>query len=170
MHMNNSPIKATNERVISIDCGTAITGWAILDKKGNILTHVASGAIQTNKNTDMSLRLKCIYEELINLIVEYKPRMMAIEDLFFFKNQKTIITVSQARGVIILSGVMNNLSIFNYTPLQVKSAVTGFGRAEKDQVAFMVGKILKIKDLPKLDDITDAIAVGICHLNTNHVR
>lgn len=158
------------ERVISVDCGTAITGWAIIDKKGNNLKHVASGAIQTSKNDDMSLRLKCIYEELDNLIHEFSPATMAIEDLFYFKNQKTIITVSQARGVIILSGIMNSLNIFNYTPLQVKSAVTGYGRAEKDQVAFMVGRILKLKDIPTLDDITDAIAVGICHLNTNHVR
>lgn len=157
-----------SERVISIDCGTAITGWAIIDKKGNNLTHIASGAIQTSKNTDMSLRLKHIFEELNKLIHEFNPVTMAIEDLFFFKNQKTIVTVSQARGVIILAGVANNLGVFNYTPLQVKSAVTGFGRAEKDQVAFMVGRILKLKDIPKLDDVTDAIAVGICHLNTNH--
>jgi crossover junction endodeoxyribonuclease RuvC len=157
-----------SERVISIDCGTAITGWAIIDKKGNNLTHIASGAIQTSKNTDMSLRLKHIFEELNKLIQEFSPVTMAIEDLFFFKNQKTIVTVSQARGVIILAGVINNLGVFNYTPLQVKSAVTGFGRAEKDQVAFMVGRILKLKDIPKLDDVTDAIAVGICHLNTNH--
>ncbi|MCA9379570.1 crossover junction endodeoxyribonuclease RuvC [Candidatus Dojkabacteria bacterium] len=157
-----------SERVISIDCGTAITGWAIIDKKGNNLTHIASGAIQTSKNTDMSLRLKHIFEELNELIQEFSPVTMAIEDLFFFKNQKTIVTVSQARGVIILAGVANNLGVFNYTPLQVKSAVTGFGRAEKDQVAFMVGRILKLKDIPTLDDVTDAIAVGICHLNTNH--
>lgn len=158
------------ERVLSIDCGTAITGWAIIDKTGNNLTHIASGAIETHKGLDMSLRLKLIFEGLNYIINTYAPTTMAIEDLFYFKNQKTVITVSQARGVIMLSGVINGLNVFNYTPLQVKSAVTGFGRAEKDQVAFMVGKILKIKDLPKLDDITDAIAVGICHLNTNHVR
>lgn len=170
MHMDLSTQNGKTERVISIDCGTAITGWAIIDKKGNYLTHVASGAIQTSKNDDMSLRLKYIFEELEKLIQEYRPTTMAIEDLFYFKNQKTVITVSQARGVIILSGVVNQLGVYNYTPLQVKSAVTGYGRAEKNQVAFMVGKILKLKDVPKLDDITDAIAVGICHLNSNHVR
>jgi crossover junction endodeoxyribonuclease RuvC len=117
-HGYSSPIKATSERVISIDCGTAITGWAILDKKGNILTHIASGAIQTSKNTDMSLRLKCIYEELIKLIEEYEPSTMAIEDLFYFKNQKTVISVSQARGVIILSGVTQgsqNIQLYTIT-------------------------------------------------------
>jgi len=158
------------ERVFSIDCGTAIVGWAIVDKEINDLTHIASGAIKTEKGDDMSLRLKQIFEQLNEIIAEYKPTVMAIEDLFYFKNQKTVITVSQARGVIMLSGRINGLEVFNYTPLQVKSAVTGYGRAEKDQVAFMVGKILKLKDVPKLDDITDAIAVGVCHLNTNHVR
>lgn len=170
MHMDKVAKPGMSERVISIDCGTAITGWAIIDKKGNILTHIASGAIQTSKNADMSLRLKSIFEELVKLIEDYRPSTMAIEDLFYFKNQKTVISVSQARGVIILSGVTQGLKTYNYTPLQVKSAVTGYGRAEKDQVAFMVGKILKLKDLPKLDDITDAIAVGICHLNSNYVR
>ena len=91
----------------------------------------------------MSLRLKSIFEELVKLIEDYRPSTMAIEDLFYFKNQKTVISVSQARGVIILSGVTQGLKTYNYTPLQVKSAVTGYGRAEKDQVAFMVGKILK---------------------------
>ena len=157
-------------RVLSVDCGTTIVGWAVLDKEFNNLTHIESGAIQTSKNDDMPLRLKQIFEELSKVIDKYKPSVMAIEDIFYFKNQKTIISVSQARGVIILSGKLKSLEIFGYTPLQVKSAVTGYGRAEKDQVAFMVGKILKLKEVPKLDDITDAIAVGICHLNTNHVR
>ncbi len=157
-------------RVLSIDCGTAIVGWAILDKVFNDLSHIESGAIQTSKNDDMSLRLKTIFEELEKLINKYKPSVMAIEEIFYFKNQKTVISVSQARGVIMLAGKLNNLEIVGYTPLQVKSAVTGYGRAEKDQVAFMVGKILKLKEVPKLDDITDAIALGICHLNTNHVR
>ncbi len=160
----------TKERVFSIDCGVAIVGWAVLDKEYNKLTHIANGAIETKKGCDMSLRLKQIFEQLNEIIVGYRPNTMAIEDIFYFKNQKTVITVSQARGVVMLAGSLHNLETFNYTPLQVKSAVTGYGRAEKDQVAFMVGKILKLENIPKLDDITDAIAVGICHLNTNHVR
>jgi len=154
------------QRIISIDCGTAIVGWAILERVGGNLGYIDSGAILTSKNDDMSLRLKKIFVELQELIVRYSPQAMAIEDLFYFKNQKTVISVSQARGVIILSGILKGLEIYNYTPLQVKSAVTGYGRAEKDQVAFMTGKILKLKAVPKLDDITDAIALGICHLNT----
>lgn len=156
------------KRVIGIDCGTAIVGWSVLDKVGSKLIHIDSGAVITEAKTDMSLRLKKIYEELDELIKKYKPNEMAIEDLFFFKNEKTVISVGQGRGVIILSGATNDLKVYDYTPLQVKSAVTGYGRADKDQVQFMVGKILKMKEVPKLDDITDAIAVSICHLNTKY--
>ena len=159
-------MKDVGQRIISIDCGTAIVGWAILERVGGQLNYIDSGAILTSKSDDMSLRLKKIFEDLQELVVQYGPQAMAIEDLFYFKNQKTVISVSQARGVIILSGILKGLKIYNYTPLQVKSAVTGYGRAEKDQVAFMAGKILKLKVVPKLDDITDAIALGICHLNT----
>lgn len=159
-------MKDIKQRIISIDCGTAIVGWAILERNEGNIVHIESGAILTSKKDDMSLRLKKIFEELELLIKRYNPQAMAIEDLFYFKNQKTIVSVSQARGVIILAGVLKGLEIYNYTPLQVKSAVTGYGRAEKDQVAFMAGKILKLKVIPKLDDITDAIALGICHLNT----
>lgn len=166
--MPNNRDTVNFERVFAVDCGTAIVGWAILDKRYNKLTHVASGSIKTSKNDVMPLRLKSIFEELNNLIKLYEPTSIAIEDIYFFKNKKTVITVSQARGVIILAGSLNNLKVYDYTPLQVKSAVTGFGRAEKDQVAFMIGKILKLPNVPKLDDITDAIAVGVCHLNTNY--
>ena len=155
------------DRVIGIDTGTAIVGWSVLERVGSSLKYLASGSIQTDKKFDMYLRLKMIFEELNVLIEKYSPNAMAVEDLFYFKNQKTVISVSQARGVILLSGAINNLSVYDYTPLQVKSAITGYGKAEKDQVAFMVGKILKMDNLPKLDDETDAIAVGICHLNTN---
>ncbi len=156
-------------RVISIDCGTAIVGWAVLERIDGKLVHIASDAILTSKKDDMPLRLKYIFEELQKLIERFAPDAMAIEDIFYFKNQKTVISVSQARGAIILSGILKGLEIYNYTPLQVKSAVTGYGRAEKKQVASMVGKILNLKIVPKLDDITDAIALGICHLNTRNV-
>lgn len=158
------------DRVLGIDCGTAIVGWAIVDKEFNKLTHVNSGAIRTDKNDVMYLRLEQIFQEINKIIKEYNPTVMAIEDIFYFKNQKTVISVSQSRGVTMLSGTLNKLEIYNYTPLQVKSAVTGYGRAEKKQVAFMIGKILKLSNIPTLDDITDAIAVGICHLNSNNVR
>ena len=156
-------------RVLSIDCGTAIVGWAILEAEYNNLHHVASGAIKTSKKDVMYLRLKQIYDELNQLIEQYGPTEMAIENLYFFKNQKTIVTVSQARGVTILAGANFGMKVYDYTPLQVKSSVTGYGRAEKKQIAYMVGKILKLSETSKLDDVTDAIAVGICHFNNSNV-
>lgn len=152
--------------VLGIDCGTAIVGWSVIGVKGNKFEHKGHGAITTEKGNDMSLRLKKIYEELLIIIEKYKPTEMAIEELFFFKNKTTVITVSQGRGVTVLAGAMKGLPVFGYTPLQVKQAVTGYGRAEKDQVKFMVSKILGLKDPPKLDDINDALAVSICHINS----
>lgn len=159
--MNNK-----ERKVLGIDCGTAIVGWAMVGERNNKLEHLASGAIKTEQGTDMFLRLKDIYAELEKIIKKYSPTEMGVEKIFFFKNKKTVISVSQAKGVIMLAGANAGLRVFEYTPLQVKSAVTGYGRAEKKQVQFMVSKILKMTDTPKLDDITDAIAVSICHLNS----
>lgn len=153
-------------RVLSIDTGSAIVGWAIVDDLGNKLKQIDYGAVTTEKGVDMSLRLKKIYKDLDEIIKKYNPTEAAIESLFYFKNQKTVITVAQARGVIILAAANNNLPVFDYTPLQVKSAVTGYGRAEKKQVQFMVTKIFNLKEIPKPDDVADALAVGVCHLNT----
>ena len=114
----------TSRKIIGVDCGTARTGWGVLEVVGNNFTHIASGTIETDKNKDMSLRLKEIYENLTEIIEEYSPQEMAIEDLFFFKNKKTVISVGQARGVIMLCGALNNLPTYDYTPLQVKTAVT----------------------------------------------
>lgn len=153
-------------RVLGIDCGSAIVGWSIMEDMDNKLHHVACGAIKTSSKVDMPLRLKKIHVELLELIDEFKPQEMAIEDLFFFKNKTTVITVSQARGVTVLAGAERDLPVFDYTPPQVKMAVTGYGRAEKKQVQFMVAKILGLKQAPKLDDIADAMAVSVCHLNS----
>src|SRR3990167_5184778 len=152
-------------KVIGIDCGTAIVGWAVMMKKNNKLEQEDSGNIITPKNLDMFLRLKIIYEKLLEIIEKFSPTEMAIEDIFYFKNNKTVISVSQARGVIMLAGALKNLEVYSYTPLQVKSAVTGYGRADKNQVNTMVGKILNITP-PKGDDEADALAISICHLNS----
>lgn len=152
--------------MIGIDCGSAIVGWAIIERKGNKLEHLASGEVRTQAGDDMSLRLKKIHDELIDIIKTEVPMEMAIESLFHFKNAKTVISVSQARGVIMLCGAESGLPVYDYTPLQVKSAVTGYGRAEKKQVQFMVTKILGLRKIPEGDDQADAIAVGICHLNS----
>jgi crossover junction endodeoxyribonuclease RuvC len=155
--------------VLGIDCGSAITGWAYLQDTHNNLQHINSGAILTPKGLDMALRLKLIHDQLLEVIELYKPTEMAVEELFFFRNQTTIIPVAQARGVILYTGAEKGVTVFGYTPLQVKSAVTGYGRAEKKQVQFMVTKILKLKQTPKPDDVADAIAIAICHLNTKRI-
>lgn len=164
-------------RVFGIDPGTAITGWGVIDlgKRGrgasvgsgsNKLYAVEYGTVITSAGLDMPVRLKDIYASLSAKIEEFSPDAVAIEDLFFFKNQKTVIKVGQARGVAILAAVNKDIPVFDYTPLQVKQAVTGYGRAEKKQMQKMVKLILDLKELPKPDDAADALAIAICHINS----
>ena len=122
--------------------------------------------VYTNKEDSLSLRLEQVYFRVESLINLYKPDHMAIEELFFFKNQKTIISVAQARGVIILKAQLSGIDIYNYTPLQVKTGITGYGRATKKQVQEMTKVILKLNEIPKPDDAADAIAIAINHINT----
>lgn len=152
-------------RVIGIDPGTAIVGYSILEKQGNKIKLIDYGCIYTDKDDDMPTRLEIIYDRLDTIIKLYKPEVMAIEELFYFKNQKTVIKVGQARGVINLVAQKNGLEIYNYTPLQVKIAVTSYGRATKKQVQEMVKLLLNLKEIPKPDDAADAIAIGITRLN-----
>lgn len=153
------------KRVLGIDCGTAIVGWAVIDLQGTKLKVIDYGDIRTDAKKNISLRLLEIFNALSILIDKYKPTEMAVEELYYFKNSKTVISVSEARGVILIAGENKKVMIFNYTPLQVKTAVTGYGRAEKKQVQLMVSKILNLNEIPKPDDVADAIAIAICHLN-----
>lgn len=157
-------------RVLGIDVGTAITGWSIVETNGNMYKVYGYGVIRTDKNLDMPLRLLQIFNELEEIISTFKPTDMAVEELFYFKNSKTVISVGQARGVIVLTGIKNNLKIYGYTPLQVKQAVTGYGRAEKAQIQKMVKLILKLEVIPKPDDAADALAIAICHLNSSKLK
>lgn len=120
----------------------------------------------TEAKQSFPLRLEKIYEELSQIIEEYKPDAMSIEELFFNNNAKTAINVAQARGVILITARIHKISTYEYTPLQVKQAVTGYGRADKIQVQRMVKMILNEEKLPKLDDITDSMAIGICHAHS----
>ncbi len=158
-------------RILGIDPGTGITGWGIIENSNvvNSFKLVDFGVIRTSAGLDMPIRLKDLYDELNRLIVKFKPDEVAIEDLFFFKNQKTVIKVGQARGVAIISAVNRDLPVFDYTPLQVKQAVTSYGRASKMQVQKMVKLLLKLKEVPKPDDAADALAVAICHLNSRKI-
>ena len=154
-------------RVLGIDPGFAITGYSIIDYVGNKFKLIESGAILTEAHTSFPLRLEKIYTELDNIIDTYKPDAMSIEELFFNNNAKTAINVAQARGVILITARIRKLDIFEYTPLQIKQAVTGYGRADKMQVQRMVKMILNEEKLPKLDDITDSMAIGICHAHSS---
>ncbi|GAB4284779.1 MAG: crossover junction endodeoxyribonuclease RuvC [Candidatus Dojkabacteria bacterium] len=163
----NNEIK--NSIVLGIDTGLAIMGWSVVQKKSgsfNNLNLMGYGSVTTDSKLSNALRLKAIYDATIELIEKFKPRVMAIESLFYFKNQKTVIKVSQARGVILLAAAEKGLLIYDYTPLQVKTSVTGYGRADKKQVQKMITRIYGLKEDPKPDDVADAIAVATCHIHT----
>ncbi len=131
---------------------------------------MAYGHITTSPKNSTAERLFEVVRDLQEVIEKYQPNEAAVEDLFFFKNVKTVMKVSQARGSILLTLEKNCVSIFEYTPLQVKQALTGYGRAEKKQVQIMVQKILKLKSLPKPDDTADALAIALCHINSRKMR
>ena len=156
-------------RVLGIDVGIATTGWAVVEKNNTFSNKnklIDYSAIITEPSQSISKRLSIIYSTLVNTIEKHKPNIMAVESIFYFKNQKTIINVSQARGVILLAGYNSSLTIFDYTPLQVKTALTGYGRADKKQIQKMVKLIYGLDEIPKPDDVSDAIAIATCHLNT----
>ncbi len=156
--------------ILGIDPGYAIIGYGILEYKNNKFRVITYGAITTDANMDMFDRFKKIHDEL-NIIIElYKPEFMAIEELFFNSNQKTAINVAQARGVLLLSALNRNIPIFEYTPLQVKQSVAGYGRADKQQVQQMVKLLLNLEKVPKPDDTADALAIAICHGHSYNPR
>jgi len=153
-------------RVLGVDPGTATTGWAILEEKRGCICPVAFGYISTSPKESESKRLLEIATDLRKIIKKYKPVEAAIEKIFFFKNQKTIIQIGQSRGIILLTLEQERVKIFNYTPLQIKQALTGYGRAEKKQMQIMAKNILQLKSLPKPDDVADAMAIAVCHINS----
>jgi len=154
-------------RILGIDPGTGRTGWGVVDREGGSENMVVYGCFETKANSALPERLELIYEHVAKLIEEHKPDEVAIEDLFFATNAKTAMSVGQARGVVLLACKHKRVPIFNYTPLQVKSAVTGYGKADKKQVEMMVVKILRLKEIPKPDDAADALAVALTHSATN---
>lgn len=153
-------------RVIGIDPGTAIVGYGIIDFEKNKYSSVHYGTIITPKDLNMENRLLIIHEELGKLLDKYKPEYLAIEDLFYFKNNKTVISVAQARGIILLTAIQRNISISSYTPLQVKIGITGYGKAEKKQIQLMTQKFLNLAEIPKPDDAADGLAIAITHINS----
>lgn len=152
--------------ILGIDPGIAIVGYGVIEYKNSRFTTLAHGSIQTPAHTDVDARLEMIYDRLDELINIYHPEEMAIEELFFNTNQKTMVPVAEARGVILLCAKKHGINVSEYTPLQVKQSVVGYGRAVKKQVMHMVELLLKLENAPKLDDTCDALAIAICHANT----
>ncbi len=153
--------------ILGIDPGYAIIGWGILEYRANKFKTIDYGAITTEAHTPFALRLEQIYLELDSIIKKYKPDAVSMEKLFYNTNAKTAIDVAQARGVITLDIQLNKLPLYEYTPLQIKESVTGYGRADKNQVQQMTKLILNLKSIPKPDDTADAIAIAICHGNSS---
>ena len=150
-------------RILGIDPGYAIVGYGVIDYRNTRFSVVDYGAILTEAGTPFNERLEQIYDEAFAIMQQYKPESMAIEKLFYNTNAKTVIDVGQARGALILAAQKNALTIAEYTPLQVKQSVVGYGRAEKKQVQEMTKLILNLKKIPKPDDTADALAIAICH-------
>ena len=149
--------------ILGIDPGYAIVGYGVLEYSNNKFKVIEYGAITTDSKENMFDRFKSIYDDICDVMERTKPDFMAIEELFFNSNQKTAINVAQARGVILLAAMNRGIRIFEYTPLQVKQAVAGYGRAGKKQVQQMVKLLLGLKEVPKPDDTADAVAIAICH-------
>lgn len=153
-------------RILGIDPGTGILGFGVIDAAHGKATLVDAGVIRTPAKENDSIRLKTIFDELTLIIKDTNPTEMSVEKLFFAQNVTTAMTVAQARGVVLLCGMQADLNIFEYTPLQIKQALTGYGRADKNQIQEMVKIILQLKQIPKPDDCADALAAAITHSMT----
>jgi len=157
-------------RILGIDPGLATVGYGVIEYHKGVFTTLSYGSVTTPAHTPVEQRLKTIHEDIDTIIKRFSPDEMAIEELFFNQNITTAITVAEARGVIIMTAAQNNVPVFEYTPLQVKQAVVGYGKAEKKQVMLMVSSLLKLAATPKLDDTCDALAIAVCHAHTGKSR
>jgi crossover junction endodeoxyribonuclease RuvC len=153
-------------RILGIDPGTSLIGYGIIDSDGKNWKTVDFGDLKTGVNIKNADRVATVFDFFNKLIKKFQPDKVSIEALFFFKNAKTVIKVSEIRGILMLAAAKNGVEIAEFTPLQVKQAVSGYGRAEKDQVQRMVKMILGLKTIPKPDDTADALALAICCANT----
>lgn len=155
-------------KTLGIDPGTAITGYGILDDRNGEVKVIDYGCIRTSSKVPADKRLSQIYAGMKKIISKHKPKYIAIEKLFFNSNTRTAMAVGQARGVTILAAAESGVSVSEYTPLEVKMALTGYGRADKVQMQKMVKTLLKMDDIPKPDDAADALAIALCHVNTSN--
>lgn len=155
-------------RILGIDPGTRITGYGLVEKDGNHLRHIDNGAIYTSSNDELPQRLKIIHDGLAAVIAQYQPDVMAIEQVFMAKNALSALKLGQARGAAIVAGMNAQLPVAEYSALQVKSAVVGYGKAGKTQVQQMVKALMKLPEIAQ-EDASDALAVAICHANSCHL-
>ena len=151
-------------RILGIDPGSHVTGYGIIEKKGNYLRYILHGEVKAKKDSQLSVMLISIYQQLSEVITKTAPQAIALENIFYGKNVRSLIKQAQVRGVVIFAGADQGIPIFEYSPLEVKKAVVGYGRAEKRQVQVMVKAILKLPVLPPAD-AADALATAICHAN-----
>lgn len=159
-------MKNKKKIILGIDPGTARMGYGIIEHDGNESKCLSYGVLETSAGIEDHLRLKDLYKSLNTLIKKYNPHVVAVEDIFYFKNQKTIIAVSQAKGIALLAGSMASKQCYSFTPLQIKQAVSGYGQADKKQIQTMVKTLLKLDKEPRPDDAADALAVAICCANS----
>lgn len=151
--------------VIGIDPGYAITGYSVLDYNLNKITLINYGSITTHTKMGIGERINLICTDIKKLIKKYKPISAGIEKVYFSKNKKTALNIAEVRGALIYLFYENGISVYNYTPLQVKKSIVGYGKADKKQIQRMIQLMLDLKEIPAPDDVADAIAIGICHIN-----
>ena len=157
-------------RIVGVDPGLADSGYGVIEEKDNSLRVIEYSCISTSKDTPFPERLRFIYDEFARVLGEFKPDACAIEALYFAKNAKSAFQVGHARGVFILCASLAGIPVYEYTPIQVKQALVGNGRAEKSQIQFMVKMLMKLEEIPRPDHAADALAVAICHANSSRLR
>lgn len=156
--------------IMGLDPGIARVGWAIIEPTGPTITPIAFGCIETLKNKLAEVRLKEVYDATLKLMKKYRPDCVAVEDLFFSNNAKTVIGVGQSRGVLLLAAATCGVPVISYSPSAMKRAITGDGKADKKQVEHMIMLTLKLKEAPKLDDTADALAIAMTHAYSYKIK
>jgi crossover junction endodeoxyribonuclease RuvC len=155
---------------LGIDPGTSLTGFGVIEESNNKLKLIDCGCINTTKIKSKEKKLLIIFQQLEKLLEKFSPKYVAVEKLFFSKNVKTALAVGEARGISLLLAAKNRIELAEYTPSEVKLAITGYGKATKNQIQYMVKNILGLKDVPKPDDVADALAIAICHLHSYRLK
>jgi len=156
--------------ILGVDPGTARLGWGVIKLVNNEPSAIDYGCLTTSSQSSEPQRLTQLFNRFQTLIDHYSPQAISIEDLFFFKNQTTVIKVGQARGVILLASQLKKVNTFSYSPLQIKLAITGYGRADKHQIQLMTKSVLRLKTIPRPDDVADALAIALTHAFTYKMK